>query len=422
MAADEFYEQNYFLRALRGDFPIVKELPSFRIVQRYIQEHSHRVLLSEFHSNNSLFWDRKFVVGHYSCPIEAGNRLHRFMNALFIAIASNRTFLWEYYDASACLRNDLSPGFFVADWCRKLDNVTDCDRVLIRHKWMPSFRYWKTNAPQLGLPSEGDLIEGDPNIAYNGPYDTQNTSKLYRMGKQMEAKFLFHFRPSEGPVEIPRIVSSGANLWRTTNLTSLDFVFLYGMLFEACFTFRQHLLPSPKDRFVAKPNTTTLYLHSRHPGPRYDDGSYIVGEEKCLIKMLEKHYSINNGTNNKKRCQIVLMSDRQITLDLLTNLTRDRFHCEPIVASHQEYSGAEDSGEHGVFRGAGYFQDWALARNARSGGIAFHRYRRPVLRTSSMLIQESIEFRRTLEATSLKEMPPFSVCGHYKWRGPAVLR
>lgn len=45
----------------------------------------------------------------------------------------------------------------------------------------------------------------------------------------------------------------------------------------------------------------------------------------------------------------------------------------------------------------GFWQDLALAINARTGFIAFHAMPRPFVRTSTGLILQLVEFRRVIE-------------------------
>ena len=62
-------------------------------------------------------------------------------------------------------------------------------------------------------------------------------------------------------------------------------------------------------------------------------------------------------------------------------------------------TGISFSAEHGPRAGRGYWEDLSLAIHARSGMVAFHMFHRKhnLVRTSTALIKEIIDFRRYLE-------------------------
>lgn len=114
-----------------------------KALQQYISWHSNSSLALDYKrygdfidSNNDL---RSFVVGYYSCPIQAGNRLHDFWNALIVAIVTNRTLLWKYYDPETCsyahVGYDTNP-------CEISNHERDCAQVLKRAAWIPSYDHW----------------------------------------------------------------------------------------------------------------------------------------------------------------------------------------------------------------------------------------------------------------------------------------
>jgi hypothetical protein len=245
--------------------------------------------------------------------------------------------------------------------------------------------------------------------------------------------------------------------------------FVYGMMFESLFTLRNEFWPSSttktddnnndKDRTttrtLSKSNSNlqsrttkemeeeTYFLHSRHPYNQFD-GSYIWPEQVCLQKLLSSRI-LRNDTHNEtttttttttnattatttaaattttttlRPCTIYLMSDRILTIDLLTPIIQDEYNCRVQVANHTTTTTTTTTPsistttttktrkrkaarirpkEHGPFAGVGYWQDWALAIQARTGFISFHLQPRTFVRTSSSLMREVIEFRRVVE-------------------------
>jgi hypothetical protein len=105
----------------------------------------------KWHSSESLEkfpHNRTFAVGYYSCPLEAGNRLHYFFNGLLWAVVTNRTYLWKYFDRETCLASPKRPDGSHLFNCNATNRVEDCDTILERAAWLPSYDEW---APKLSL-------------------------------------------------------------------------------------------------------------------------------------------------------------------------------------------------------------------------------------------------------------------------------
>lgn len=436
---------NYFQRAWRSNhFPLAQELPPFQVMTTYIQQHSQAQLEREWlecqqelkeksatlvGSNNQTgtglhslskvppgfcapLASRKFVVGVYSCPHESGNRLHRFMNSLIWAVATNRTFLWRYYTPAVSLEYNESNylGY----------NQSDCDSILELSQWIPSFEQWNQT---LGLPAiqRAEIYmakKTQVRDAFATPYDQTEAPLVIRTGRQFlpdPTGMLSQRGKPKSTRDVKLRVTQPANLERVYKLKSNGVYFLYGMLFEVLFTIQESLLPDPQQ--ISDPTThDTYFLHSRHPGGHLD-GTYTWPELKCLHKFLD--HRTNGTTNianaNNKPCTFYLMSDRQISIDLLSTAIGNFSSCNVQTATNRQM-GTSFSKEHGPFAGAGYWQDWALAIEARTGFIAYHQGKRTYVRTSTALIREVVEFRRVLEgnfnhnSSTTTTIPIFQQC------------
>jgi len=81
--------------------------PPDRVLQRYASMHSNDALLKEEHERQHRQHRQShracYSIGYYSCPLQAGNRLHHFLNALAWSVVLNRTLLAQYYTREACL-------------------------------------------------------------------------------------------------------------------------------------------------------------------------------------------------------------------------------------------------------------------------------------------------------------------------------
>ena len=104
------------------------------LLQTYTDQHGKETLDFEYNHDESKFLKRRFVKGVYSCPYQAGNRLHHFLNAFGLAIATNRTLLWHYCGAKC--KGDCGPND--GPVCPKHGSDGDCAKVLQRAPWIAS--------------------------------------------------------------------------------------------------------------------------------------------------------------------------------------------------------------------------------------------------------------------------------------------
>ena len=152
------YKRNFFYRGWKNQQH--EQLPPpIEVMIQYIQQHSNQQLEKEWNdcqqqqrqqqqqrtpSCPQLQHDRKYIVATYSCPIESGNRLHRYMNGLLWSVLTNRTFLWRYQSKQVCQE-------YEEDDCDSEYNSAiirgtheqDCYGLLSRNTWIPSYDLWK---------------------------------------------------------------------------------------------------------------------------------------------------------------------------------------------------------------------------------------------------------------------------------------
>jgi hypothetical protein len=395
---------NYFQKAISGYFPSSSELQPLKVLESYIQQHSQAQLEREWSecilNKQNVFSlcqplsQRKYIVGVYSCPHSSGNLLHRFMNGLILSIATNRTFLWRYY-STPNLINEYNESN-MAD-ILGLQTKSDCDAILELSKWVPSYEEWDTKV--YGFPSIERAELWNVNVDFWAtPYDRNESPVVIRVGRQMGLDPMGLLGQVGDLVENKFLIQRD-NLDRVQQLKIHGVYFLYGMIFESLFTIREEFLPDPSQ--VSDIDTHDAYfLHSRHPDEG-DNGAYTWPEEWCL----QNAFFANNTST--RPCTVYLMSDRQISIERLSAVIQNTSCTVQRVTNHT--TKASQLADHGSFAGAGFWQDWALAINARKGGIAFHMHRRAYLRTSTSLVREVIEFRRVLESSS-----PSKHNGHYK--------
>ena len=398
--------RNYFQKAISGYFPSSSDLQPLKILESYIQQHSQSQLDREWseciQNKQNVFSlcqplsQRNYIVGAYSCPQSSGNQLHRFMNGLILSIATNRTFLWRYY-STPNLINEYNESNMV-NLLGRNQTKSDCDAILELSRWVPSYEEWDTKV--FGLPAIERAELWTVNVDFWAtPYDRNESPSVIRVGRQLGLDPMGLLGQVGDLVENKFLVQRD-NLDRVQQLKAHGVYFLYGMVFEALFTLREEFLPDQSQ--VSDIDThDTYFLHSRHPD-KSDKGAYTWPEEWCL------QYAFFANNTSTRPCTVYLMSDRQLSIEKLSAVVQNTSCTVQHVTNHT--STALQLADHGSFAGAGFWQDWALAINARVGGIAFHMNRRAYLRTSTSLVREVIEFRRVLESNNPSSIATFKEC------------
>jgi hypothetical protein len=348
----------------------IKLLAPQIMLREYKKRHSHESLVRELEN-------RTFVVGFYSCPVQAGNRLADFTAALTTAMVTNSTLLWKSYDADICAsisRRSRSKSNNVK-WCYLLGSEEDCAKVLTRAKWIPSYDEW---APKLGLPAGETLIR---------PYSRDRLivpkpgSTLYSMSSMEKMRFWDQ--------------TNSFNHQRALQLFSEGEIFLHGMLFHETLPIRQEMYsPENNSSSTASINNSAISvaLHSRHIHSS-NTGKNISRESECLDEIFSAlGHQRNDGTAANTTCKVFLMSDRENTVTRLSQFVVEAWNCTAIVVAGKE-RGSGLTSEHGAFAGVGYFQDLAMARVARNGFVG------NCDRSSSQLLQSLIAYDRHLDSS-----------------------
>jgi hypothetical protein len=387
------------------------KLAVLRIWEEYKAQHSNERLLEEweYHQRTNTTTNRNFAVVFYSCPLQAGNRLHHFLNGVVWAVITNRTLLWNYYDRESCRR--LGKGFS-RRICTALNTEKDCSQILERAPWIPSSHWlntfnlldqppellsmWSTLPPH---PGHRQWKKGDEK--YQGLADTTK-SRVVIFNQMFSALGAAPLQKNKTYRE--KLLLTDQARERAVSIVSNGAEFLLGLIFRESFALRDEILPTsflldgttPTDTLGNKSYSfstdhLTFALHSRH-WEGTDDGSKIGAEVECLEKML-------GNISHAESCQVFLMSDRTKSLGALTSYLQGRNDsCHAVVvANHRQ--GKSFTGEHGPFAGIGFFQDLYMASHARHGLGAR-------LASSFALVRELAEYDRQMEAIQNNRWPP----------------
>jgi hypothetical protein len=298
--------------------------------------------------------------------------MHDFFNQVLVAIALNRTMLWKYYDMHTC--QNVSKGYSPRI-CLKANTEPDCSRILKRAPWLASYDEW---APKL-LGNNLVLPHRNPEF-WPDSWINQTVIAFKPMVWQNQKGQLSTHHP------FLQTNFSGSILSRLYSETE---DFLNGMLFRGIFSFHPDIFPPEYSR-VEPEGTRTYALHSRHVDMD-DDGSDVLEEKTCLNTL---HHKFRG-----QPCTVYLMSDRKATLHKMSMYVEKIQNCTPVVVTHVTDHADGHYTEHGPFAGAGFFQDWLVASQARHGFIG-HCYR-----SSSLLLRELIQYDRGVEALESGSYP-----------------
>lgn len=304
-----------------------------RILQRYIAWHGQESL----QRGDPQAAGRKFSIAYYSCPQRLGNTLHAFFNEILWAILTNRTVLWKYDEQGA------------------KNTVQDCDQYLERAAWLPSYDEWSQNlslSDQPAVPVKMNTIWNRRHAQRMGMRPRFYSATEQRSSLVEPAVVVFpRFRdmlPTDD-FESSRVmwnddprhlVDHRNNAWdyywfrrwphvedawtRQTmeELYSEGLDFLYGLLFRTLFRNKAadeelaSLIGSDdKNAKQQQVFSTSIALHSRH-AQKTDDGTDVTHELDCLQRLLRK--------SKQGECIVYIMSDRQVSLDLIGDYVRKR--------------------------------------------------------------------------------------------------
>jgi hypothetical protein len=347
----------------------------------------------KWHSSESLEkfpHNRTFAVGYYSCPLQAGNRLHHFFNGLLWAVVTNRTYLWKYFDHEACLASPKGPDGKEFFNCSTTNRVEDCDTILERAAWLPSYDEW---APKLSLGEPRRLHYWSTRPKAIPWYATQGNpwKPEYANETGVDARNDWQVVTFPRMVEVTNFIATEKHrkfLLRTEaardtarDIYSLGGNFMCGMFFRHVFTMVEESLVNTIKEPI-NPSVYSVGLHSRHIKTKHT-GDDVKREKKCLAKFLR------DEKRGNRTCEVYLMSDRELTITKLQKFIESSANCTVRVATHATGKGV--NAEHGPWSGLGFYQDWALSSRARHGFIHTGT-------TSSRLVIEMITYDNHLEA------------------------
>jgi hypothetical protein len=422
-----YYSDNNLVLALMTA-PLASLDEPHQVLREYISQHgvgaTTTTTANHPDTNNK---SSKYIILSYHCPNRAGNIFSNVLNAMVLAIVSNRTLLWRF-DTGSGKRG-------------RWFELADCDRVLHRARWIAPFWehtsnndtpyfgihnakqqkqqqhppvYWWRQRGQtvqacISVLNQTDMYQcmeqlkrapagtaaklGEPaNLADHRVVDIRGLSgcihseiagwkgrfdmRVPSCSDYVRAAFLGN---GTGPSE--DLIDQG----RIDMLFRYGMDFLYGMLFRHAFSLTDELLASVETMggTILDPTAYSVAVHTRHVSAE-DQGTDVARETACLSEVLSKRGS------KQQSCQVLIMSDRERSNDALMEYATAA-GCQGITVLHNvKVTNNTFQKEHGPFEGAGYFQDMAIVTQARHGFVT-------TTRSSSGLLQNLMVYDRTME-------------------------
>lgn len=379
------------------------------ILQQYKTWHSVDTLRTE---TTAQLQQRRFAVAYYSCPLQAGNRLHHFLNSLLLAIITNRTVLYQYLDAPTCRYHQAVQTQIL--WqdqkiCKAANQQADCDQVLERAAWVPSYAELSTTLRWNANASEILTIVDYWNVhSYSRApgweqkrfplLNVTTTAKIDEMKEPLIAfpELVNKDAALSRPLHRNDVLATASARERTAELFAEGTEFLYGMLFKDVFQFKFADLEKDKTPMSLQrdePNGPTetkltpsfsIAMHSRHR--RGEDGSNIQKEKRCFDQILKVPKETGHA------CHVCLMSDRPLTMETLTHWLIGQYNCTIITADLGNDKGGSFLDEHGPTAGVSFFRELDLCQHFTDGIIGTGGGS-----SSTSLLEEWMDYNRKMQ-------------------------
>lgn len=347
------------------------------MLEEYRMKHSVDTLRQE---SLEQLANRKYAMGYFSCPLQAGNRLHHFANSLIWAIVTNRTLLYKYYDKDTCEYHQSVQTQIWMDnrTCSALNTESDCEAVLERASWLPLYDEWSEKLQWGPLESKAKIVD------YWGLHDydlsvwwrkqrfpVSNHSAVTRAeivtDQLVDFPAMINKEKSLLPAKERRRILHQSHSLRAARLLHKSGVeFLYGLIYTKILPLKDGQRSDASQNPV--PSSFSVALHSRHIHAR-QNGLNIEEEKRCLNELLSRR-SLNSTDTS---CTICIMSDRVLTVKALTEWLRTEHHCLALSVDHSSHkldeSNVSFTTEHGPNAGVGFLRDVDLCKQYGKNGF-----------------------------------------------------
>ena len=387
---DDIYSDNeHVAKLMRAS---IEDLPEpLQVLREYISLHGVHVQGSTGQLRN----DTKYMLVAYHCPSRAGNCFSNALNAMVLAILSNRTLLWRYmpeYDPYDACSNIVHRSAWMAPATRGFggQKYKFRQRVQIEQACQRVFNTTDhgTCTRRLGQAPNGTAKQLAQDIHHHQVMEMRGVTGCFQSHIPGWAGRFDMRVPTCGDY-VRATFQSVLDQDRIHQLYKYGLDFLYGMVFRHAFALTLEFVQSIQYTHAVDPAAFSVAVHSRHPQAS-TDGSDVSAQTKCLDQILVSHQRSKNHTGSPSlSCQILILSDREATNHGLLLYAQQR-GCQGITVQHTAVQQNLLSKEHGPFEGAGFWKDLVLFVQARHGLVT-------TTRSSSGLLQNLVVYDRTME-------------------------
>jgi len=227
--------------------------------------------------------------------------------------------------------------------------IEECDRILARAPWIPSFNEWYA---RLNLTShEPKQLHGHP---------LTNMQHWHKIKQQPRLVFpLRECLPLDWVKQQHNFPTEFA-CKTVHDLFSLGKEFAYGMILRQLFDLTGHVMagvPPPPPRAASINDPYTLAIHSRHTIDS-DDGCDVSRELDCVEELVKSQ-------PQDRACSVWVLSDRPCTLSSIHQQVKSEYNCSVHIMDHDSFDPREGGKsyfkEHGPFAGEycpGWLKNW----------------------------------------------------------------
>ncbi len=335
------------------------------VFRSYQMDHNAETVFSDPN-----FCQRRFVIGTYACPQQIGNHMHEFLNGYAAAIVTNRTLLWNFCSRKPC----------------QLDNEGDCDQVMERFAWIPSYRQFESTWREKNCSepiNEFLLVKQYERYRAEEIFMCCGIDQLYKHPVINVGTHEMH--------ELAGVIHRNAYLLDSTKqrvktLFEKGDDFFFGMLLRTSFRFRSFIVQSNDEVIKNSEITNILLSHSalptghhhvskhghQHPPPiaigvhlRHSSNSADVEHVRdkdgiaCVNKILASANHTRDSIHHRP-CVIFLASDRNQSLNYWRSA--EDVYCKVLTADHSKSH--VEWNEHGPFTGEVAMKDLELVSRA----------------------------------------------------------
>lgn len=336
------------------------------LLRHYVRDHSAPVPSAKAAQDAG----SGYAVAYYMCPQEVGNRMHQFLNAFAVAVATNRTVLWSFGSSDG-----LNP--FRA-------SLSGCQAVLPRRAWLQPATSLHTAVKRHGL-----YIRGADRALACGRIDGRHGSWHRDGHRSVDLGPVHRQQAAAMAAEVASTHLSPETAARARLLFSLGPFYAFGSLMRTAFDMNMETVVRPVVQALVDaglitaataaharpwrrfgrderkhPGAVWIAVHMRHSNPRNNGSESAAMFWPFVADLVRRRLgpapppAPGGDLGAAPRCAVLLASDRALPARMLSPLAKTE-GCVVVQAPALEVRQTRRF-EHGSNTGAGAIRDLLL--------------------------------------------------------------